>query len=77
MLGITFDSLVQGDATAVLPIDGCTNWAEVVGSNPGASNCAGLSFLCFYILGSAGPSSGIYDSQGTNFCVFCNSSHCI
>lgn len=50
MLGITFDSLVQGDATAVLPIDGCTNWAEVVGSNPGASNCAGLSFLCCYIL---------------------------
>ena len=50
ILGITFDSLVQGDATAVLPIDGCTNWAEVVGSNPGASNCAGLSFLCCYIL---------------------------
>ena len=48
MLGITFDSLVQGDATAVLPIDGCTNWAEVVGQNPDASYCTDCLFTLIF-----------------------------
>ena len=47
MLGITFDSLVQGDATAVLPIDGCTNWAEGRGFE---SRCFQLCWTVFFML---------------------------
>ena len=36
------------EATAVLPIDGCTNWAEVVGSNPDASYCTDCLFTLIF-----------------------------